>query len=96
MVRAVSATPAKKAKKDADPTFNVVSVEKTDPPSGCDGDDWYQYVIERGRSTIVGARRGTLRAVKAHAVAYANDLNARAANGGVSLWSPRRKAQKAS
>lgn len=87
---------AKKTKKAPDAKFNVVSVEKTRPPAGCDGDDWYRYVIERGRSTIVGARRGSLRQVKAHATEYANDLNLRAANGGVSLWSPRRKAQKAS
>ena len=85
---------AKKTKKTPDSKFNVVSVEKTDAPEGCDGEDWYRYVIERGRSTIVGSRRGSLRQVKAHATEYANDLNLRAANGGVSLWSPRRKAQK--
>jgi hypothetical protein len=74
--------------------FTLVSIEKTDPPSGCDGDKWYRYVIERGISTIVGNRSGTLKQVTNYAREYTAELNERAKNGGRSSWSPRSK-QKA-
>lgn len=71
--------------------FSVVTVEKTEAPDGAEG-TWYRYVIEReNSSTIVGSRRGSMRAVKRHAQAFAKDLNVRIANGGKSMWSPRQK-----
>ncbi len=71
--------------------FSVVTVEKIDAPDGTAG-TWYRYVIERkNRSTIVGSRRGSMRSVKRHAQAFAEDLNLRIANGGKSMWSPRQK-----
>ena len=76
--------------------FSVITVEKTEAPDGADG-TWYRYVIERANSsTIVGNRRGSLRAVKRHAQAFAEDLNLRIANGGKSMWSPRQKKPAAS
>ena len=71
--------------------FTLVSIEKTDPPQGCDGDKWYRYVIERGISTIVGNRSGTLKQVTNYAREYTAELNERAKNGGRSSWSPRSK-----
>ncbi|MEJ2130116.1 MAG: hypothetical protein P8Y95_00450 [Gammaproteobacteria bacterium] len=71
--------------------FSVITVEKTEAPDGSDG-TWYRYVIERANSsTIVGSRRGSMRAVKRHAKEFAEDLNVRIANGGKSMWSPRQK-----
>ncbi|MCZ6871804.1 MAG: hypothetical protein O7G84_20095 [Gammaproteobacteria bacterium] len=71
--------------------FSVVAVEKIDAPEGLDG-TWYRYVIDReSSSTIVGSRRGSMRAVKRHAQLFAEDLNLRIANGGKSMWSPRQK-----
>ena len=69
--------------------YNVLSVEKIDPPAGMDGANWYRYVIGRGTSTMVGNRRGTLKQVTEHANTLASDLNARSGRNGKSLWAPR-------
>ena len=71
--------------------YRVISVEKTDPPAGGDGKDWYRYIIERKGSTIAGHRRGTLQQVTSHARSFADDLNARAGGRGASIWAPRQK-----
>ena len=83
------------AEKRTSPSeFIVSSVEKTDAPAGCEGEGWYRYVLERGASTIVGSRRGTLQQVRTHAREYAAEINNRAANGGASTWSPKIKGRK--
>ena len=69
--------------------YNVLSVEKIDPPAGLEGANWYRYVIGRGSSTMVGNRRGTLKQVTEHAKTLASDLNARSGRNGKSLWAPR-------
>jgi len=69
--------------------YDVISVEKIDPPTGMDGANWYRYVIGRGNSTMVGNRRGTLKQVTEHAKTLASDLNARSGRNGKSLWAPR-------
>ena len=56
--------------------YTVVSVEKTDPKVD-DGQDWYEYVIGRGNSIMVGSRSGTLKQVTEHANTVAVDLNSR-------------------
>lgn len=61
--------------------FNVSSVEKTSPPAGASGGDWYEYVIGRGDSAIKGKREGTLRSVTRHAREFAENLNRRASLG---------------
>lgn len=81
-------------KRTTQSMFVVSSVEKTDAPDGCDGEGWYRYVLERGTSTIVGNRRGTLQQVRTHAREYAEEINNRAANGGASTWSPKIKGRK--
>lgn len=44
--------------------YEIVSVTRSDPPSGMDGDDWHRYVISQGINTIEGFRQGKPRAVK--------------------------------
>ena len=80
-------------RKDMTSEFSVTSVEKTDPPDGCKGENWYRYVIERENSTIVGSRIGTLKQVTRHAREFADELNLRSKNGGRSIWAPNRKKQ---
>lgn len=69
--------------------YALARVEKTDPPDGGTG-RWYRYVLDNGRSTITGQRRGSLKDVTAHAHRYAEQLNARGI-GGTSVWAPRGK-----
>ena len=67
--------------------YKVISVEKTDAPSGMEGDNWYTYIIERERSApIVGTRSGTKQQVTKHAEEYAASLNERAGAPGGSIW----------
>jgi len=40
--------------------YSLVSIEKSPPPQGQSGDDWYRYVIASATGKIVGYRRGTL------------------------------------
>lgn len=57
--------------------YRVVSVDKTTPPEGLPGKNWYHYVIGYGDSTIDGTKPGTLKGVTQHAEDVARDLNAR-------------------
>ncbi len=68
--------------------FKVARVEKSGAPDGSDGQDWYRYVLESGRSTISGQRRGSRKDVHAYATQCAEQLNARGLTG-QSIWSPR-------
>ncbi|MHB8535025.1 MAG: hypothetical protein ACYDBW_06210 [Sulfuricaulis sp.] len=68
--------------------FKVASVEKTTAPDGGEGQDWYRYVLDSGRSTISGHRRGSRKDVHAYATQCAEQLNARGLTG-QSIWSPR-------
>jgi hypothetical protein len=71
--------------------FELVSVEKTDSPrGGGSGDTWYNYVLDNGRSKIVGTQQGSLKSVTAYATQYAAELNARTL-ACQSVWSPRAK-----
>ncbi len=70
--------------------YQVITVEKTLPPSGMPGDNWHRYVIGQGTSKIEGKKPGTLKAVTQHAEAVAEDLNFRAGKGG-STYAPRKK-----
>jgi hypothetical protein len=71
--------------------YYVVSVEKTDPPPGMPGDDWYRYVIGQGRSRIEGLKPGSLQAVTEHAELFAEGLNARASKGNSAYVARNRK-----
>jgi len=70
--------------------YQVISVEKSDPPEGMPGSNWHHYVIGHGQSRIEGFRTGTLRAVTDHAEAYAEELNARGIHG-YSAYTTRKK-----
>src|SRR3989344_4871765 len=70
--------------------FKLARVERTGAPDGADGDNWYRYVLDNGRSTITGQRRGSLKDVTAHAHRYAEQVNARGL-GAQSIWAPRGK-----
>ena len=74
--------------------FTLTSVEKADPPGGSRDDEWHSYVIERGVSTIVGRRAGSLTSVTRYAKAFTAELNERMRNGGKPVWSPRSKPKK--
>jgi len=75
--------------------YKLARVEKVDVPetSGRGGQHWYRYVLDNGRSTITGQRRGSLKDVTAHANRYAEQLNTRAL-GAHSVWSTRRTDAK--
>jgi hypothetical protein len=75
----------------ADYDYKVVSVEKTEPPEGVDGGNWYKYIVGRGDSSLVGSRRGTLKQVTEHAQTLVNDLNARSGRKGKSVWAPKQQ-----
>ena len=57
--------------------FKVARVEKTAAPDGSDGQGWYRYVLDNGKSTITGQRAGSLKDVTAHAAHCAEQINAR-------------------
>lgn len=68
--------------------FQVDSVEKTEPPGGGQGNDWYRYVLKNRSSTITGLRRGSRQHVRDYAALYAEQLNTRIVFGPPS-WNPR-------
>jgi hypothetical protein len=57
--------------------YALISVKKTEPPEGEQGNNWYQYVVGKGASSLVGKRRGTLKQVTEHAETLADSLNER-------------------
>ena len=61
--------------------YEVVSIEKTDPPDGMPNGDWHRYVIGRGGSVIEGFQPGSLKAVTRYVEAYVEELNARSIKG---------------
>ena len=71
--------------------FTISSIEKADPDQQ-DGSSeaWYRYILENGRSTIVGQRKGTLKDVTEYATNYTEQLNERSSMSR-STWSTRGK-----
>lgn len=43
--------------------YEIVSVQRAEPPPGLEGSHWYRYVITQGSNTINGCRQGNLQAV---------------------------------
>lgn len=69
--------------------FSVVSVEKTTPPAGAEGDNWYKYIVSRDNSEIVGSMQGSLQQVTNYAKEFVENLNTRASTPkGRSTWAP--------
>lgn len=48
-----------------DEPYELVSVQKSAPPAGSDGNDWFSYQIAQGTNTIIGYRQGTRTAIEA-------------------------------
>lgn len=70
--------------------YEVVTVEKTNPPEGANGGNWYRYVIELEGQSIVGNRRGTLKQVTEYAKECAENMSNRFYRGR-SHWTSRNK-----
>ncbi len=44
--------------------YEIVSIQRAEPPPGGKGSNWYRYVIaSEGTNTITGCRQGSLKAV---------------------------------
>lgn len=43
--------------------YEIVSVEPTDPPADAAGIGWHCYIIQQGRNSIRGYRRGNIQFV---------------------------------
>lgn len=44
--------------------YEISSIQRTEPPPGGEGSNWYRYVIAfEGTDTIHGCRQGSLKAV---------------------------------
>ena len=45
-------------------SYEIVSIQRAEPPAGAEGSNWYRYVIAfEGTDTIHGCRQGSLKAV---------------------------------
>jgi hypothetical protein len=62
--------------------YQVTTVEKTTAPEGMLGDNWYRYVIQRGKQVIDCKKNGTRKAVTEHAESVAELINSRHLRGG--------------
>ncbi len=59
--------------------FRLASIERTDPPSGAAGKNWYRYTIRQGANAINGYLQGTATGVKHSAEQIVGQLNERRA-----------------
>ncbi|CAG0940881.1 hypothetical protein GPROT2_01130 [Gammaproteobacteria bacterium] len=59
--------------------FRLVSIERTEPPTGAAGKNWHRYTIRQGANAINGYLQGTSTAVKHAAEQIVNQLNERRA-----------------
>ncbi|MCZ6716811.1 MAG: hypothetical protein O6946_07075 [Gammaproteobacteria bacterium] len=57
--------------------YEIVSVQRAEPPPGVEGSDWYRYVITQGDNTINGCRQGSLKAVTIAVEEIVTQLNER-------------------
>jgi hypothetical protein len=87
MPQTTTATATKVSAKRPGP-YKLARVEKTGAPEGGTGGNWYRYVLDNGRSTVVGQRCGSLKDVTAYANRCAEQLNSRTLSG-QSVWAPR-------
>lgn len=74
--------------------FRVGRVEPVSVPNGGGGEDWHRYVLENGRNSITGLRRGSLRQVTDHARRLARDLNERHDSPRALRWTAASPARK--
>ncbi len=58
--------------------YEIVSIQRAEPPPGGKGSNWYRYVITfEGANTIHGCRQGGLKAVTRAVEEIVADLNER-------------------
>ncbi len=58
--------------------YEIVSIQRAEPPSGGKGSNWHHYVIAfEGSNTITGCRAGSLNAVTSGVVEMVAQLNER-------------------
>jgi len=58
--------------------YEIVSIQRAEPPSGGKGSNWHQYVIAfEGSNTITGCRAGSLKYVTSGLVEMVAQLNER-------------------
>ncbi|MCH7508979.1 MAG: hypothetical protein IIB68_03970 [Proteobacteria bacterium] len=77
--------------------YEIVSVQRAEPPPGVEGSDWYRYVITQGSNTINGCRQGDLEAVTLAVEEIVVQLNERrlGKRGRVNLVpTPKKNSQK--
>ncbi len=78
--------------------YEIVSVQRAEPPPGTKGSNWYRYVIAfEGTNTIHGCRQGGLNAVTRAVEENVAQLNERhwGNRGRVNLvWPPKKKTHK--
>ena len=71
--------------------FVVSLIEPIATPDGCEGKNWFRYVISRNGTNIDGLSSGSKTQVTRHAQTVADDLNARSSGRPSSTWTPRQK-----
>jgi hypothetical protein len=59
--------------------FRLVAIERTEPPSGAAGKNWFRYTIRQGGNAINGFLQGTAAGVKTAAEQIVGQLNERRA-----------------
>ena len=77
--------------------YEIVSVQRAEPPPGLEGSDWYRYIITQGSNTINGCRQGDLEAVTVAVEEIVVQLNERrlGKRGRVNLVpTPKKNTQK--
>ena len=58
--------------------YEIVSIQRAEPPPDGKGSNWYRYVIAfEGSNTITGCRQGSLKAVTSGVVEMIAQLNER-------------------
>lgn len=60
-----------------DAPYELLSVDKSEPPSGGHGDGWCRYRIAQGANVITGYRQGSVNATKRAAEEIVLGLNER-------------------
>lgn len=64
--------------KDAVPdSFEIKSIQRSEPPVGAEGSVWCRYVLKQGDNIIRGYRPGPLKTVRGEIKALVKQLNDR-------------------
>ena len=60
------------------PTYEIVSIKRTEPPPNTEGANWYEYTIAADdKSTIQDCRQGSLKEVTSAVETIVGQLNER-------------------